>query len=86
MQHVLWARLGFVVFGIHTDVQQQVLHRHHCTGSQQHKQYLPHCHPHSQPSRIRDLGGDVAVQKGDSTGRVFATSVSKQGAVGARHS
>lgn len=72
MQHPLWARLGFVVFGIHTDVQQWVLRRHHCVSCQQHKQCLPHSHPHSQPSRIREPGGDGAVQKGNSTGGVLS--------------
>jgi len=71
MQRPLWARLGFVVLGIHTDVQQRVLRRHHRTGSRQHEQCLPQSHPHSQPSQVGELGGDRAAEKGDSTGGVW---------------
>ncbi|KAK4829210.1 hypothetical protein QYF61_002475 [Mycteria americana] len=71
MQHPLWARLGFVVFGIHTDVQQRVLHRHHRGGGQQHKQHLPHSHPRGRSRRTGELGGYRAVQKRDSTGGVL---------------
>lgn len=67
MQLSLWARLGFVVLGIHADVQQRVLRRHHHPGSQQHKQRLPHSHPHGQPTQMGELGGDGAVHKGAQT-------------------
>lgn len=70
MQRPFWARLGFVVFGIHTDIQQRVLCRHHCWGSQQHEQHLPCSHLHSHPVQVRggqSCAGQGQCRKGSAT-------------------
>lgn len=44
-----------MVLGIHADVEQRVLGRHHHGGSQQHQQHLPCSHLHSQPHGVRGV-------------------------------